>query len=598
MAYLADIQRRPLGHVLMATLMSIALVIFSAGSWARAVLDLSSPAKRVELLDWGDYWIDPSGSLSVDDVQKQAKWQPTRSTSFYELEAGHALWLRFSVPAVPETDRWYVALPDPSLRRATLFGRAIDGGWSSQSAGVLIPVGRWPVPHRYPLLPVTVSAESPLQYFMKIENARAFHAEPTFVSDSTFTQREHRASLLLGMYFGLACLAAGTALINARIQRDAAQAFTAIAILAFAVWQFAFTGLGGMHLWPQFAGWNEFSSDSLCYIAVGASVWAYSAISSMAERSRAFGRYLAALTVLAVPLAATTPVVPATVRPWLVLAYSCAGLFACTLALWWAARRGDRHAPALLAASVPVLAGVAMHVGGRLGWSRDEFLAVHALQIGTVLQWPILLLLLMLRGERRRENRRRIQGLDRVDPATGLVNDYEFSQRLTRVIARAERMKYRSAVMLVDVVNAQELHREYDGEAEDLALLVAGRLISTTREIDTVARLGESRFGVLVEGPFVPGQECQMGARIVAHCLRPYRGKPTGWMPKIHVAQGVVWSAGQTATAVVAQLSELLGTASPDSRRTVFTLAASSSAPSDAAPLAPSVVQIGGTQNE
>jgi PleD family two-component response regulator len=47
------------------------------------------------------------------------------------------------------------------------------------------------------------------------------------------------------------------------------------------------------------------------------------------------------------------------------------------------------------------------------------------------------MLVLMLRSQQRRENIRRIQGLDRVDPATGLINGAVFHERLVRLIARS-----------------------------------------------------------------------------------------------------------------------------------------------------------------
>jgi GGDEF domain-containing protein len=60
-------------------------------------------------------------------------------------------------------------------------------------------------------------------------------------------------------------------------------------------------------------------------------------------------------------------------------------------------------------------------------------------------------------------------------------------------------------VLLVDIANLDALQRDFEPRwAEELPLRVAGRLLSAAREIDSVARLSDHRFGMLVEGPLTP----------------------------------------------------------------------------------------------
>jgi diguanylate cyclase (GGDEF)-like protein len=189
------------------------------------------------------------------------------------------------------------------------------------------------------------------------------------------------------------------------------------------------------------------------------------------------------------------------------------------------------------------------------------------------LQMPAMLVVLVLRSQQRRENRRRIQGLDRVDPSTGLINEQVFVERLERMIARSQRLRHQGAVLMIDLVNSEQVRRDFGRRAaEELPLRVAERLLSTAREIDSAARLSEQRFGMLVEGPFSAEEAATLGPRIVARCLMPYKGLPADCAAQIRVAYALVPRQGPTAEIVLARLAQKLAGVPPQSKRAVFML--------------------------
>jgi GGDEF domain-containing protein len=181
--------------------------------------------------------------------------------------------------------------------------------------------------------------------------------------------------------------------------------------------------------------------------------------------------------------------------------------------------------------------------------------------------------ILMVRSQQRRENNRRIQGLDRIDPATGLINAQVFQERLARMMLRSKRLKFESAVLVIDITNAEQIRRDFGARAaEELPLRVAGRLLSAAREIDAVARLSELRFGMLVEGPLTTEEAAAAGPRIVARCLMPFKGKPVECVAQVRVGQTMVPTERADAQQVLERLSAMLANISPESRRAVFTL--------------------------
>ena len=556
-----------LAALLMATLAAPAL--------ARAVLDLDSAQQPIALQDWGDAWIDTSGQAVVEKVagDKEIAWAPTRQGAIYPLSTGKILWIRFIVPPAPDAERWYLEIPYPSVNQVTLYSRDSLGQWLPQSAGDTLAVASWPVPHRHPLLPISVSAEEPRAYLLRVENPHSFSAPLSFISDSYLGRHEQRTSLILGIYFGLAGLAVILGALSAGSLRDGSYGLYAISVALMALSQAAMTGIGGLHLWPNLPWWNDISSMVLPVLGVGSLVWFFAAVVSMAERSARLHQFLMALALLAVPTALGIAFVEPSYRFRLMIPYIVFASMLGTCAILWAARRGDRYALWLLAGSVPVMIGAAFPLARLAGLIPVSFWTMHGMQVGIAFELPILLLILMMRSQQRREHNRRIQGLDRIDPATGLINRHVFTDGLMRMMARSQRLRYQSAVLLIDIVNTEQIRRDFGARsAEELPLRVAGRLLASAREIDSVARLSDLRFGILVEGPLTPEDVASEGPRVVARCLMPFNNKPLEWVARVRVAHSVVPTECAEGRPVLERLEALLAAAPPDSKRAVFPL--------------------------
>ena len=144
-------------------------------------------------------------------------------------------------------------------------------------------------------------------------------------------------------------------------------------------------------------------------------------------------------------------------------------------------------------------------------------------------------------------------------------------------------------MLLIDIINSSRCAATSSARsAEELPLRVAGRLLSAAREIDSVARLSDHRFGMLVEGPLTPDDAASDGPRVVARCLMPFKNKPDrvggagaggagAWCPP----------SAPTRSSLVERLEALLCSVAADSKRAVFSLtlavpAIAHSAPADA----------------
>ena len=559
-----------------SVLLLLATSTASTSAWPRTVLDLDVQQQPVALKDWGDFWIDSTGQMTAAQVfaASTSQWQPTQPNAIYPLTSGQALWIRFTVPPAPDAERWYLEVPYPSINRASLFTLDSVGQWDEQKSGDLVAVSKWPVPHRHPLLPIAVSAEVPSSYLLRLENGHSFGVALRFLSESHLNRSEQRVSLILGIFFGLVGLAAVISALSALSLRDPAYGFYALSVTLMGLTQATATGIGGLHLWPNAPGWNNVATSVLPTLELTATLMFISAATSLPERSARLHRLFIGIALLGLMTAVAVALVPMDLRMRVLMSYVFLPQLLGFSALVWAWQRGDRFAPWLMLGFMPVALAWACVSARNMGWLPVGFLTTHATQIGVAIELPIVMVILMLRSQQHRENRRRILGLDRVDPATGLINGFVFAQRLMRMIARSERLRQQSAVMLIDIVNTDQIERDYGRKtAEELPLRVAERLLSTAREIDSAARLSERRFGMLVEGPFDAEDAGTLGPRIVARCLMPYKGLHIDCVAQVRVAYALVPHQSTHAQSLLTRLEDRLASAAiTGDKRAVFML--------------------------
>ena len=567
---------------LLVFVMAAWVSLFSTSAWSRSVLDLDAQKQPVALKDWGDYWVDATAKLTAPGVAATANinWQPTEPQTIYPITVGQALWVRFTVPPAPDAERWYLEVPYPSINRASLFTLDASGQWAEQKAGDLVAVAKWPVPHRHPLMPIAISAEVPTKYLLRLENGHSFGTQFQFVSESHLSYSEQRVSLILGIFFGLVGLAMVVSVISGVSLRDPAYGFYALVALLMGLTQASATGIAGLHLWPNWPAWNDVSTYVLPTLGLSARLMFVSAAIALPERSMLLHRTVTGVAILGLAAALAEVLLPMELRMRVLMWYVFIPQIVALYVLLWAWRRGDRFALWLIVGFTPLILAAALIDARNLGWLTVSFLTTHVAQLAAAIELPILMVILMLRSQHRRENIRRIQGLDRVDPSTGLINGHVFGARLVRMIARSERLGQQSAVMLIEIVNIAQTERDFGRKAaEELPLRVAERLLTTAREIDSAARLSELRFGMLVEGPFDTENGSTLAPRVVARCLMPFKGMHKECVAQVRVAYALVPYQGSNAQTLLARLEErLVAAISTGDRRAVYMLSEPKSA--------------------
>jgi len=144
---------------------------------------------------------------------------------------------------------------------------------------------------------------------------------------------------------------------------------------------------------------------------------------------------------------------------------------------------------------------VAARRPGAFTSDRREMLGVVANQVAISLQ-----------------NGRMVQSLEEqatTDGLTGLVNHRTFQERFSSMLGRADRHKFRVAMLLTDIDHFKKVNDTYGHPTGDAVLKrVAAILKASARKIDIVARYGGEEFALVLEGTD------RAGARQLAERIR------------------------------------------------------------------------------
>jgi len=110
------------------------------------------------------------------------------------------------------------------------------------------------------------------------------------------------------------------------------------------------------------------------------------------------------------------------------------------------------------------------------------------------------------------------------DTLTGLVNRWQFGQRLEQAIAECDRHGECFALLLLDLDDFKAVNDGYGHAAGDQVLLEAARrLKGALRASDTLARLGGDEFTVLLPRIARPQEAGQVASKLLDVLCKPYQ---------------------------------------------------------------------------
>jgi GGDEF domain-containing protein len=171
----------------------------------------------------------------------------------------------------------------------------------------------------------------------------------------------------------------------------------------------------------------------------------------------------------------------------------------------WAWRKGEVHAGWIALGFLPLHLAYPFPALRSAGVLPDSWATQYAVLIGSAIEIPLLLFILHRRAKEFNENTARMRVIDSTDPLTGLTVLPVLLLRLADALRRARRNGQECALVLVDLSNHADIVAAEGREMGDRALVVAASQLSKlVRDVDTVCRVADTRFAILLEAPYRP----------------------------------------------------------------------------------------------
>jgi GGDEF domain-containing protein len=137
-------------------------------------------------------------------------------------------------------------------------------------------------------------------------------------------------------------------------------------------------------------------------------------------------------------------------------------------------------------------------------------------------------------------------------------------------VARYKRERENAAVVFIDLVNYPRIKEHYGAAVAEQSLLRSViKLRRLVREVDTVSRVGEARFGLILEGVTSRFVVTDRAARLIAAGLTPLKGLKPDVTLHFHIGAVLLRERIMEASDIADALVELLGRMSPRTRRPI-----------------------------
>jgi two-component system, sensor histidine kinase LadS len=530
-------------------------------------------------------WVDPRSEASVEQVvRNRAAFRRADPQTTYKLGLDGALWMRLRVhrPADQRQD-WVLDFPMPALDLVTLF-QFERGAWRGESAGDIMAVNKWPEPGRYPSFRLMLEPGETRELYLRIQHTAAANFPVQLSTAARHSQRLQLEYLAIGAAFGalllliLGCVAKGIVYHDPVFGWYAAYAsLTSLAVAAA-------TGTAAHLLWPGFEALKDAPVGMLACAAVAAATLFVRTILALRRRFFLLDRLMLLLALVGTVVSLLPPLLPKNIAQPLVGVYVlCASLvvIAVSAFVWW---RGDPVAKWVFAAYVPMEVAVLTTIAQRIfGWVSASPSSQYSVIAAMLVEVPMLLISLFIRSRDRHSAQVREQALSTQDALTGLLAPHLFTDRLRQVVTRHRRDGLSAAVMYIELVNHHRIREYFGNSVADQSLLRSViKLRRLLRDADTVSRVGDARFGVLLEGAASRASVTERATRLVAAGLMPLPGLKPDVTLQFHVAAVMLNETPMEAEEIEAALRAQLARMSPRTRRPIRFVEAEPAPASDA----------------
>lgn len=529
-------------------------------------LTWSDQDRRVDLTRYLDYLIEPPDGLGIEQIRAlpPSAWMDNHAESINFGYGEEVFWFRLTINPGSQTLTPLLEIAYPVLDRIDAFLVRGGGVVEHQVLGDKLPFHQRPVHHRNFLLPLALTADEPLQLYLRVETTSSMQVPMTLWDEAAFHASDQAGSIAEGLYFGIILVMILYNLFVYLAVGERSFLYYVGYITAMPLFLASLRGLSFQYLWPEATWWNDQAIVAFLNLVI-----VFGAVFTMRFLTvvpRTHPR-LSVVTIAAIAMAGLL-VVASVLLPYRMLIVPTITLatLTCSLMLflgvyrWW---HRDTAARYYTGAWVFMLSGGIVLALSKFTMLPRNVFTENATQLGSALGVILLSIALadrlnrekraafqaqqrLLREERKvrltQERSLRIQQqanaqleervqertrdlerlnaqlleLSSTDALTGLKNRAHFDSAFQSACVRAYRFRQPLSVLVVDIDHFKQFNDTYGHLVGDDCLQSVAEQIRqiVTRPQDLAARYGGEEFVVLL--PDTP----EAGAVRVAERIR------------------------------------------------------------------------------
>ena len=548
-----------------------ALLLGPVFAQAAAVITLQ-PGDTLYAHDLAEGWVDNTGNSSLQQaLQPGAPFKPLSTDAIQPLAGHHTLWLRLRLlRTADDPEPWRLSVPLPVLDQVTLWQQDARGQWRGQTAGDTIPVNAWPEAGRYPSFRLDLPAGQPRDVYLQIRSLTPTSVPIRLAADAVHAHHVQVEYLGLGITLGTLLLLIVACGAQSWVYRDSVYAwyagYAAITTLA----GMAYTGIAAHLLWPFSGFWADTAQGVLACVFAGSAMLFVRNLTGIEVRHRGLDRAARLGGAFGLLLGVAYIAIPRPAGLALMSGYVALATFTNLVVAALAWRRGDKVGLWVLGALAPQALAVLAALLRVFGLLPASFFTQYAVVAAQAIEVPLLLIALQIRSRERHGAQIREQALSTQDALTGLLAPHLFHDRLRQVVSRFRRDRESAAVVFIDLVNYPWIKNAWGSAVAEQSLLRSViKLRRLLRDVDTVSRVGEARFGVILEGVDARAVVTDRAARLIAAGLMPLKGLKPEVTLQFHVAAVLLDERVMEAHDLGEALADTLARMSPRTRRPI-----------------------------
>ncbi len=476
------------------------------------------------------WWYAADATATIEQVAATptvAQFKTDSHETMYRLRPEQRLWVRLELNRLEGVSHdWKLWIPLPLLDSVTLYEQRGTGkaGWQSQQAGDTIAVSQWPEFGRYPRFHLSLPEGKSVVY-LQIRGSTPLSIPIWMANEPQAQLTDHVSYLGLGVVLGALLLLVALCFVQGYIYRDPLYATYGLYALLMVLAASAYTGLAAQFLWDNSPVWADAAQGSLAFFTAGAALFFINTVLAIKHYAPRWARVLQVLggagPVLAVLYLALSRNTGVAILSAYMFAVMVSGVYV-SIAAW---RRGDTVGRWVFWAYMPLAASVLLAVLRALGWVPISWIVQYGVVTAMLIEVPLLMVALNIRSRERHASQTREEAMATQDALTGLLVEPLFKDRLQQAVRRSRRNGEHAAVVLVSLVNHSQILATHGAAVAEQSLVRSViKLRRVLRDVDTAARVGQSQFGLVIEGAKTRDEVTQVGARLIALGLMPLKG--------------------------------------------------------------------------